>query len=78
MEAKWIPIAPTKKEVCAQCRKHSSDQSLLISPGLRGMEGKTYNANGLLYLDVTCNMGTTGRNKNGVTRPLTRCMTIST
>ena len=41
------------------------------------MEGKTYYANRLLYLDVTRNMGTTSRNKNGVTRPSTRYMEIS-
>jgi hypothetical protein len=40
------------------------------------MEGKTYDANRLLYLDVTCNMSTTSRNKNGVTRPSSRYMEI--
>ena len=52
-------------------------KSLLTSSGLRDMEGKTYYANRLLYLDVTRNMGTTSRNKNGVTGPSTRYMEIS-
>jgi hypothetical protein len=33
------------------------------------MEGKTYDADRLVYLYVTRNIGTTRRNKNGVTRP---------
>lgn len=74
-------VAATKKtNVGAKCRKHLSDQISvddLTSPGRRDMIGKTYYANRLLYLDVTCNMGTTSRNKNGVTRPSTRYMEIS-
>jgi hypothetical protein len=65
------------KHIVAQVNKPVNDtrnnsQEKKSTEVTRNIHSQTYNAKRLLNLDITCKIGATGSNKNGVTRPSTK------